>query len=302
MPLQPGHASSHSLLHCQSRRAALAATMLLLLMATLSVYHLGSRLQPGRISPANRPLVVSIRPAGVQVLEKLMDPGPASPLSEPFSTTVSDGITASIPEVKLPPPQLRSPSPKRPLEAKQPAPGSKNPLPAVAQTAEALSPDSTAKESTAAKPVPPADFAAAAAGGPPSATNESSRAAKPSGHPIASQPNSSVSQAAAEGNQTEKAVVDQIIAALVAVVEQHKRYPQAAKRAGYEGTVTISVRIDRHGFIRGYELTCGSGRSVLDDSALMIFRRIGDIRIAAVSIDRDLTLVVPVRYALNPGA
>jgi protein TonB len=138
-----------------------------------------------------------------------------------------------------------------------------------------------------------------AVGGPLSGASEASRSAKTSSHPIASLQNSSASQGAVEGKQPDKAEIDQIIAALVAAVEQHKRYPQAARRAGYEGIVQISVRIDRQGFIRGYELTGGSGRPLLDDAAVAIFRRIGDIRIASVSIDRDLTLIVPVRYALN---
>jgi len=258
----------------------------------LSAFLLGSRLQPGRISPAERPVVVSIRPAGVQALEKRTDPGPAPPRVEVSSATAPHEMAASIPEVKPPPPPLQSPSPKRPLKAKQP-------LPAAAQTAEALPPDSTAEESTAAASMPPADLAAGAEGGPLSGVGEASRSATTSAHPIASLENSSAAEVAGEGEQMDKAEIDQLIAALVAVVEQHKRYPQAARRAGYEGTVEVRVSIDRHGFIRGYELIGGSGRSVLDDAAVAIFRRIEGIRIPAGLIRRDLTLIVPVRYALN---
>jgi len=299
LPLPLSQSSSHSLLHCQSRRVALAATMLLQLMVFLSADLLGSRLQPARISPADRPVAVSIRPAIVQALEKRTDPGPASPRVEPLSAAGPHEIAALVPEVKPSSPPIHSPLPRRPLKAKQPASGSKKPPPAVAQTPEAPPPDSAAEDSATAAPLSSADLVADAAVGPPSATSEAGRSEKTSGYPIASLQNSSAARTTAEAKHPDHAEIDQIIAALVAVVEQHKRYPQVARRAGYEGTVQVSVKIDRQGFIRGYELINGSGRSVLDDSALAIFRRIGDIRIASMSIDRDLTLIVPVRYALN---
>jgi protein TonB len=92
-----------------------------------------------------------------------------------------------------------------------------------------------------------------------------------------------------------------ILAALVASLEQEKRYPAAARRLGIEGLVMAQVRIDGQGRIVGMG-TKGSGDPVLEkataDALQRVQRKWIQKKWSPMPLP-ELTLNVPVRYSLE---
>jgi len=87
-----------------------------------------------------------------------------------------------------------------------------------------------------------------------------------------------------------------LLAALLEVIEKHKSYPRAARRARLQGVVTIKVSIDRSARIAGFALLEGSGHHLLDSATEETFRKISGTRLASDDLERPIHIVVPVRY------
>jgi periplasmic protein TonB len=58
-------------------------------------------------------------------------------------------------------------------------------------------------------------------------------------------------------------------------IEQAKTYPDAARRAGMEGTVELRFQIGRGGNAEGLEIVRSSGHPELDEAAMQTIRRAG---------------------------
>ena len=58
-------------------------------------------------------------------------------------------------------------------------------------------------------------------------------------------------------------------------IEQAKIYPDAARRAGMEGTVEVRFRIGRDGNAEALEIVRSSGHHELDEIAMRTIRRAG---------------------------
>jgi protein TonB len=90
-----------------------------------------------------------------------------------------------------------------------------------------------------------------------------------------------------------------ILAALTALVERYKEYPRAARRAGYQGTVVMAVKLRSDGAIDTWNVAACSAHALLDRATEKAFARMEGVRVANVSLPGDMRVLVPVRYELN---
>ncbi|MFW6240911.1 MAG: energy transducer TonB [Thermodesulfobacteriota bacterium] len=102
--------------------------------------------------------------------------------------------------------------------------------------------------------------------------------------------------ASAARAERDRESADALLAELAALIERHKSYPRAARRARLQGVVRVRVSIDPTGRLTAYGLQEESGHRVLDRATLKLFKRIVGERVSNRALPRPLEVVVPVRY------
>ncbi len=135
---------------------------------------------------------------------------------------------------------------------------------------------------------------AAASGGAPGGVARGAGSGGPgsgAGAPAAGHPGGSPM---ADAGETQR-----ILAALTALVERYKEYPRAARRAGYQGTVVMAVKLRSDGAIDTWNVAACSAHALLDRATEKAFARMEGVRVANVSLPGDMRVLVPVRYELN---
>ena len=96
-----------------------------------------------------------------------------------------------------------------------------------------------------------------------------------------------------------RAVSQRISEALRRRLAQHFHYPRLARRHGWEGRVTLSLRVEGNGQLSNLRIVRTSGYQVLDRSALESVRRIKSLPEASGWLHGDgLNLQIPVQYRL----
>lgn len=86
---------------------------------------------------------------------------------------------------------------------------------------------------------------------------------------------------------------------LKAWLNQHKKYPVAAKKEKQQGTVTVTFTIDRNGRLLASRVEKSSGNSVLDNAALELLRKASPMpRIPDTMPQAQLVVTLPVEYSL----
>lgn len=100
-------------------------------------------------------------------------------------------------------------------------------------------------------------------------------------------------------DMTEATPMQRVLAALAELVERHKEYPRAARRAGYQGTVLMEVTLRGDGVIGNFGLAEGSAHSLLDKATERAFARMQGMRVAGVTLPGEVRVRVPVRYELH---
>lgn len=88
-----------------------------------------------------------------------------------------------------------------------------------------------------------------------------------------------------------------ITAMLVSLVEKHKRYPKAARRAGMEGVVLVEFSVDPSGKVTGASIIKKSGKGPLDAASKDLSNRI--IGTAFNVPNAGMKIQVPIRYSLD---
>lgn len=90
-----------------------------------------------------------------------------------------------------------------------------------------------------------------------------------------------------------------ISAALQHELAKRFEYPWLARKRGWQGLVTLSLKVAENGDLSDWAISRTSGYAVLDRSALDCARRITRLPEAARWLDgRSLQLVIPVHYQL----
>lgn len=88
-----------------------------------------------------------------------------------------------------------------------------------------------------------------------------------------------------------------ITAMLVSLVEKHKRYPKAARRAAMEGVVLVEFSVDSSGKVTGASVVKKSGKGPLDSATQELSNRI--IGTAFNVPNSGMKIQVPIRYSLD---
>ncbi|MES9964846.1 MAG: energy transducer TonB [Candidatus Sedimenticola sp. 20ELBAFRAG] len=80
------------------------------------------------------------------------------------------------------------------------------------------------------------------------------------------------------------------------------RYPGKAKRRNWEGTVMLSLVVEKDGRIEGIEIVDSSGHGILDRDALETLKQIKQVRLEApLLLSQAMELTMPVIYRLDRG-
>jgi len=89
---------------------------------------------------------------------------------------------------------------------------------------------------------------------------------------------------------------ERIASELVAFIETHKTYPEAARRRGLEGKAVIAFRVRADGILDWARVDSSSGSAILDSTALGLVKSAFPI---AFSGDRSVELRLPIDFRLS---
>lgn len=103
----------------------------------------------------------------------------------------------------------------------------------------------------------------------------------------------SAAHAAAEQTAKKKSIT----AMLVSLIEKHKRYPKAARRAGMEGVVLVEFTVDASGKVTAASVIKKSGKGSLDSASQELSSRI--IGTGFNVPNAGMKIQVPIRYSLD---
>jgi protein TonB len=86
---------------------------------------------------------------------------------------------------------------------------------------------------------------------------------------------------------------------LTAWLLAHRVYPEAARRRGEQGTVSLRFTVTRDGTVHGIILVRSSGARTLDDAALDMLRGAHLPSFPHTMAQPSVTVTVPIRYVLE---
>jgi protein TonB len=102
-----------------------------------------------------------------------------------------------------------------------------------------------------------------------------------------------------QARDSDRHLSEQISAALQRQLAAHFEYPWLARKRGWQGEVTLSLRVERDGHLTRWAISETSGHALLDRSALATAKRIGRLPQAAGWLNgRSIDLLLPVSYRL----
>jgi len=103
----------------------------------------------------------------------------------------------------------------------------------------------------------------------------------------------------AEAKAASQAAAEQVAKrkSITAMLEKHKRYPKAARRAGMEGVVLVEFTVDSSGKVTGASVIKKSGNGPLDLASQELSNRI--IGTAFNVPNAGMKIQVPIRYSLD---
>jgi TonB family protein len=82
-------------------------------------------------------------------------------------------------------------------------------------------------------------------------------------------------------------------------LSRHLIYPALARKQGWQGIVTVALRIESDGLLKKIQIRQSSGYNVLDDSALNSLRKIKRLQTEEQYADRPHRLTLRVVYQLT---
>jgi protein TonB len=125
-------------------------------------------------------------------------------------------------------------------------------------------------------------------------------APRPSEAPTTPPHSAPPASAASTGPAAEAPAQDDYARALLRWLEPHRRYPRAARLRGIEGTVRLSLTIDRAGSVLAAAIAESSGERLLDREALeMVERAAPAPPLPADWAPPQATFILPIRFALS---
>ena len=110
-------------------------------------------------------------------------------------------------------------------------------------------------------------------------------------------PTASATQAAVAVQAPSAEAVGAWRGALAAWLQDHRTYPDEARRDGAEGRVIVRFTVDRSGMVTSVALVSSSGSTVLDEAAQALLRGV-HLPSPPAPAQEQLTVTLPVRYSL----
>lgn len=115
-----------------------------------------------------------------------------------------------------------------------------------------------------------------------------------------------LTDAATAGPSTEMAIAaapatytsGQVLASLAEAFAAHFHYPPLARRKGWEGAVTLALRVEIDGRLTGIHVVGSSGYRVLDNAAVASLLRARALPLPGGALGGSLDMVLPVHYRL----
>lgn len=128
----------------------------------------------------------------------------------------------------------------------------------------------------------------------------SARETRADDHPPAAAATAPASAAAAmdTGAATAPYSGEQVLASLERAFSAHFHYPMLARRQGWEGDVTLALRVEIDGRLTGIHVIGSSGHRVLDDAAVDCLVRARAVTLPGGALGGSLDMVLPVQYRL----
>lgn len=209
------------------------------------------------------------------------EPEPAIPTPPP----VTEPPTAALPaSAEAPPLEARSAPAVEPARPGHPdaAPALRPPLPVVDPTRRAPPGLSSLRPAASARPSPRISMSDA---------GQSARSSPPTPFPTLAAP-ASAPAAPAEVSAGWRN-------ALAAWLQEHRSYPEDARRRAEEGTVFVRFTVGRDGQVLTVTLVRGSGSAVLDEAAQAMVRGGHLPAFTADMTQAQTTVTVPIRYRLE---
>ncbi len=108
------------------------------------------------------------------------------------------------------------------------------------------------------------------------------------------------SSSASTSNWDDSDVWDEFGRDLQRLCERNKRYPEIARRRGWQGLANVSVRFSAEGETLGINIETSSGQKVLDDQALeMVRKSLNELPVPSKFKGREFKLTIPVDFKLD---
>jgi protein TonB len=90
----------------------------------------------------------------------------------------------------------------------------------------------------------------------------------------------------------------QVMDSLKEAFTVHFYYPMLARRKGWEGEVTLALRVETDGRLTGIHIVGSSGHRVLDNAAIDSLSRARALQLPGGALDGSVDMLLPVHYRL----
>jgi TonB family protein len=119
---------------------------------------------------------------------------------------------------------------------------------------------------------------------------------------ISSRPGQTPISAAAGDETATEATRNRLQVFLIEALGEHFHYPRLAQRHGWQGEVTLALRVEADGQLSHVRVTQSSGYAILDEAATTALEKIARLEQAAAWLHgAHFDMVLPVRYQLVDG-
>lgn len=252
----------------------------------------GAAALPFLLAPSPPPAPSVLEAVEIAPVPELAAPEAAETpsIAEAVAAAPPEPVQASEPPpepAQAAPPEELTPSPPEPLRAEAPPPEPVAAIPPPEEVA-ALPP-----------PPPPAPAPARPPPPPPRPAPRPAQSAPPAPR-IAEAPSAPAAPAAPAPAPVRQAPPPSYVGSLLAALERHKAYPQAARWRRAEGTALLRFAMRRDGSVAAWRIERSSGHDDLDGAVAEMIRRASPLPPPPVELTGDpVELTVPVRFSLR---
>jgi protein TonB len=258
----------------------------------------GAAALPFLLAPSPPPAPSVLEAVEIAPVPELAAPEAAETpsIAEAVAAAPPEPVQASEPPpepAQAAPPEELTPPPPEPLRAEAPPP---EPVAAPEPEPVAAVPP---PEEVAALPPPPPPAPAPARPPPPRPAPRPAQSAPPAPR-IAEAPSAPAAPAAPAPAPVRQAPPPSYVGSLLAALERHKAYPQAARWRRAEGTALLRFAMRRDGSVAAWRIERSSGHDDLDGAVAEMIRRASPLPPPPVELTGDpVELTVPVRFSLR---